>query len=62
LIGGDRTFRKLDPDLVRKIFAAELGITTASVMSLDGVIATVTPNHSASFAALRPAAARRPPS
>jgi hypothetical protein len=35
----------LDPDLVQKIFAAELGVPTAVTVSLDGVTATVTPTH-----------------
>jgi len=44
LIGGRRTGAAgLDPDLVAKIFAAEIGIPTATVISTDSVIARVTP-------------------
>jgi hypothetical protein len=50
LIGGEQTSRRLNPNLVRKILAAELGITTANVTSLDGVVATTTPKHSTSSA------------
>jgi hypothetical protein len=45
LLGGYRTTRTLGRDLVRKILAAELGVPIATVFSLDGVEATITPTH-----------------
>jgi hypothetical protein len=64
LLGSDffrgRT-RWLDLDLVQKILAAEIGIPTTTVVSADGivatVVATVAPKPSTSSAASRPAAA-----
>jgi hypothetical protein len=51
LIGGEKTSQTLDPNLVRKILAAELGTPIATLSSLDGVIVSVTPKHSTSSAA-----------
>jgi hypothetical protein len=62
LVGGNFRPRagSLDQDLVAKIFAAELGIPTTTVVSLDGVISTVTHTHWIS-ATHRPVARVSPP-
>jgi hypothetical protein len=44
LISGGRT-GSLDPRIVAKIFATEIGVPTGTVISSDGITATVTPTH-----------------
>jgi hypothetical protein len=56
LVGGQRSGPAgLDPDLVAKILAAEVGIPTTTVTSLDGVTATITPTNHSRNSAARPA-------
>jgi len=43
LIGGERTGPPPDPEIVEKIFAAELGDPAEIVVSSGGIVATVTP-------------------
>jgi hypothetical protein len=45
LVGGARTSRSLDPDLVARILATEIGVPTNTITSSAGITATVTPRH-----------------
>jgi hypothetical protein len=47
LVGGRRSDTSIDPILIQKILAAELGVPYATVVSPDGITAKISPrNHS----------------